>query len=156
MGEENQTNQTKPKIIQTEPYKKPHGLSYYCEVSLNAKFLPPRLYVSCISTQYSSFSGGEKNEEKKFGLNVFWLKFILAKIFFCKNSFRQYIFWQNFLSTILYLVKIFLCLQNFMTILFGESFYFFKKDYSWKIFGQWIFLANFFLAKCFFQQFHFQ
>ena len=74
--EENQTNQTKPKINQTEPYKKPPGLSYYCEVSLNAKFLLPLLYVSCFSTQYSSFS------KKK----------ILAKIFVGKN----FLLWKFF------------------------------------------------------------
>ena len=38
MGEENQTNQTKPKINQTETLKKLPDLSYFCELSLIAKF----------------------------------------------------------------------------------------------------------------------
>ena len=55
MGEENQTNQTKLKIDQTEPSKQPPGLSYICELNLNAKFQLPRLCESSISTKDSSF-----------------------------------------------------------------------------------------------------
>ena len=69
MGEENHTNQKNPKINQTEPSKKPPGLSYFCELSLNAKF--QRLCVSYISIQDSSL--GKKKFMKKL-LQKFFLE----------------------------------------------------------------------------------
>ena len=95
MGEENQTKQTKPKINQTEPSKQPHGLSCFCELSLNSKFQFPRLCESYISTQNSSFGrkkiSAKKNSGKIIPSNIFltnffvefsFAKFCLAKILF--------------------------------------------------------------------------
>ena len=56
MGEENQTNQTKPKINQTEPSKTTWFESYFCELSLNVKFQLTRLCVSFIANQDSTLS----------------------------------------------------------------------------------------------------
>ena len=91
-GEANQAIQTKPNIHQTEPSKKLCGLSYFCELSLNAQFQLPRLYVSCISTQESSFARKKKFKRKgSFRLNFFLGKFfsvttILDVNFFGKKS----------------------------------------------------------------------
>jgi len=64
-AEANQAIQTKPNIHQTEPSKKLRGLSYFCELSLNAQFQLPRLYVSCISTKDSSFAQKKQKLKKK-------------------------------------------------------------------------------------------
>ena len=71
MGEENQTNQTNKKINQTKPSKKPPGLIYFCELSLNAKFPLQRLCESYISIQDSSF--GKQKLQKNFR-EIFFLQ----------------------------------------------------------------------------------
>ena len=100
MGEGNQTKQTKPKINQTEPSKKPSGLSFFCELSLNAKFQLPRLCVSCISTQHNFFDKKKLGGENFFGENSF------DEIFFAKFFISaEKKFWRNF--CVQFLCKIF-------------------------------------------------
>ena len=84
----------------------------FCELSLNAKFQLPRLYVSCISTQYSSF------DKKKMVIN-----FLLAKFFFTSKCFLVKIFWEIFLSKISFLQKIHFCQKKFLAKFFLMNFF---------------------------------
>ena len=101
MGEGNQTKQTKPKINQTEPSKKPSCLSFICELSLNAKFQLPRLCVSCISTQHNFFDKKKLGGENFFGENsfdeIFFSQFFLFRL---KKNFGE-IFVCNFCAKFL-------------------------------------------------------
>ena len=89
--------------------------SYFCKLSLNAKFQLPRLCVSFIATQDSSLSK-EKFWPKTFTLRIFLANFLLAIIFF-GDIFLVIIFLAKFFLTNFFLQNYF-----FANILLANSF----------------------------------